>query len=319
MRSLVFDQLHHKSDDFWRKPTGQQSADSRPTACRSIVGELSADNSTNRRPTINSLLTDYQPSVSSQLADMSTDCRLTYWLTVDWQGASVHMRPKHEATLCKFDLFCSYIDIFFCRTMHSNSGGQKWTGILYSSQPLSRSSETRSEQSISRNVVLHIWPAIIARTNCMSDILPASFTRTKKNNIHADLLVTDHRWDVRLQWKHGKVTTNGDACQRLSRRALTPAAFELIPLTASDMPAPRVDVEFRDEFAIFRMKNGENRFNLLSLAAINEALDEVERWVCTIKFFTKIKSEPTISVQRTYSTCMGLVRARVHSYSSMES
>ena len=119
-----------------------------PTACRSTVGQLSADNSTNRRPTINSLLTDYQPSVSWQLADMSTDCRLTYRLTVDWQGAKVHMRPKHEATLCKFDLFCSYIDIFFCRTMHSNSGGQKWTGILYSGQPLSRSSETRSEQSI---------------------------------------------------------------------------------------------------------------------------------------------------------------------------
>ena len=49
-------------------------------------------------------------------------------MVLDSKGTS----REYPATLSKFDLFFCYIDIFFCRTRHSNNGGQKWTGILYS-------------------------------------------------------------------------------------------------------------------------------------------------------------------------------------------
>ena len=46
---------------------------------------------------------------------------------------------------------------------------------------------------------------------------------------------------------------------------------------ASPVQYPRV--EFFGSLAIITLGNGENRFNLNSIAAINDALDKVERCV----------------------------------------
>ena len=43
---------------------------------------------------------------------------------------------EHYSNVSSICSFVILIRIFFCRTRHSNNGGQKWTGILYYSQKL---------------------------------------------------------------------------------------------------------------------------------------------------------------------------------------
>ena len=68
------------------------------------------------------------------------------------------------------------------------------------------------------------------------------------------------------------------AILHLKKQTFCPGLFD-IGTSSSIMAAKKIDVSFNENYAILRMKSGENRLNPEFLREFNCALDEIERYL----------------------------------------